>query len=114
MFGQLIRDARQRAGLTQAELARRSGTSQATLSAYETMSRAPSSETLERILAAAGRRLTTEPASRPVLSPNQADLEERGRVLWDVLLLADALPHRRRGPLRYPPLHKERRQTNVT
>jgi transcriptional regulator with XRE-family HTH domain len=103
--GTLIRDARLDAGLTQAQLASRSGTSQATLSAYESESKVPSAVTLARILAAAGRRMTTVPASRPVLSPGAADLEERGRILRDVLELADRLPSRRSGALRYPRLN---------
>ena len=111
MVRKLIRNARLHAGLTQAELARRSGTSQATLSSYETGSKAPSSETLERILAAAGRRLETAPASRPVLSPSRAELEDRGRILMDVLALADRLPHRRRGQLRYPRLRSAAHST---
>ena len=99
----LIREARTAAGLTQTQLARRSGTSQATLSAYESAERVPSAATLERILAAAGRRLTAVPATRPVHHPNRADLEERGRILCDVLTLAEALPFRRLDALRYPP-----------
>jgi transcriptional regulator with XRE-family HTH domain len=102
--GRLIRDARTAAAMTQSELARRSGTSQATLSAYESSSRTPSAATLERILAAAGQRLSSEPAARPVHTSNQTDFEDRGRMLIDVLLLADALPFKRKGPLRYPPL----------
>jgi transcriptional regulator with XRE-family HTH domain len=102
--GALIRDARLGAGLTQEQLARRSATSQATLSAYESESRVPSASTLARILAAAGRRLTTRPASAPVVTPARAELERRGRILVDVLALADRLPARRRGALRYPRL----------
>jgi transcriptional regulator with XRE-family HTH domain len=100
----LIREARTAAGLTQTELSRRSGTSQATLSAYENSQRVPSAATLERILAGAGRRLSTVPAARPLHSPNRADLEERGRILVDVLALAEALPFDRRRALRYPRL----------
>ena len=50
-----LRDARRRAGLTQAELARRAGTSQATISAYEHGRKEPSVETLGRLLAALAR-----------------------------------------------------------
>ena len=32
--------------------------------------------------------------------------EERGRALVDLLELGDALPARRRGPLKFPPLHR--------
>lgn len=59
----LIREARRHAGLTQRELARRAGTSQAAVSAYESGGRSPSTRTLERLLAACGMRprLTIEP-----------------------------------------------------
>lgn len=93
----LIRTTRTRAGLTQAELARRAGTSQPVISAYEHGRRDPSSETLRRILAAAGGRLRL--VSEPVRSsdlPPPADLAEHARRLLDVLSLADALPARRR------------------
>ncbi len=50
----LIRMARRRAGLTQAELARRAGTSQSAVSSYESGRRSPSVATLCRIVAAAG------------------------------------------------------------
>jgi transcriptional regulator with XRE-family HTH domain len=53
----LMTAARERAGLTRAELARRSSTSRPTLSAYEHGRVSPTLETLERILAAAGHRL---------------------------------------------------------
>jgi transcriptional regulator with XRE-family HTH domain len=101
--GSLLRDARQRAGLTQAELAERSGTSQATLSAYERDRKVPSAATLARLLAAAGRRLATQPASRPVVIPTAAQLEERGRILAQVIDLAERLPARHAPSLRYPP-----------
>ncbi|MDQ3092603.1 MAG: helix-turn-helix transcriptional regulator, partial [Actinomycetota bacterium] len=55
-----LREARRLAGLSQAELARRAGTSQATVSAYESARKQPSVTTLSRLLAAAGARLTVE------------------------------------------------------
>jgi len=99
-----IRDARERARLTQAELARRAGTSQATISAYEHGRKAPSIETLGRLLAAAGTRLTTAPAATPVVRPSKAQLARAGRALVDVMLLAEALPTRHEPELRFPPL----------
>ncbi|HVL98266.1 MAG TPA: helix-turn-helix transcriptional regulator [Egibacteraceae bacterium] len=54
----LLRSARRRAGLSQHALARRAGTSQPTLSAYERGEKGPSVETLTRLLAAAGTTLT--------------------------------------------------------
>jgi transcriptional regulator with XRE-family HTH domain len=100
----VLRDARRRADLTQAALARRAGTSQATISAYEHGRKAPSVETLERLLAAAGTRLTATPASAPVVRPTKTELVRAGRVLVDVMLLAEALPTRHTPELRFPAL----------
>jgi transcriptional regulator with XRE-family HTH domain len=100
----ILRDARRRAGLTQAELARRGGTSQATVSAYERGHKAPSVETLARLLAAAGARLTAAPAATAVVRPPKAQLARAGRTLVDVMLLAEALPTRHTPELRFPPL----------
>ena len=55
--GTLIKLARRDAGISQRELARRAGTSQATLSAYEAGRKSPSLDTLARIVRAAGRDL---------------------------------------------------------
>lgn len=55
--GNLIRLARHDAGLSQRALARRAGTSQATLSAYEVGRKSPSLEILARIVRAAGQDL---------------------------------------------------------
>ncbi|MDP1821545.1 MAG: helix-turn-helix transcriptional regulator [Acidimicrobiales bacterium] len=52
--GSLIETARVRAGLTQAELARRARTSQSAIAFYEAGTRSPSMATLERIVRAAG------------------------------------------------------------
>lgn len=51
-----IRDAREQAGLTQTELARRTGLSQPNISAYESGRRVPSEATLAKILRATGPR----------------------------------------------------------
>jgi transcriptional regulator with XRE-family HTH domain len=56
--------ARVEAGLSQLELARRAGTSRPTLSAYEHGRKAPTADTLERLLAAAGFRLEAVPNVR--------------------------------------------------
>jgi len=102
-IGTMLRMARRDAGLTQSELAHRGGTSQATLSAYESGAKVPSAGTLARLLAAAGARLTTAPAT-PVVLPNAKQLERRGHVLGKVIDLAERLPVRFSPTLRYPPL----------
>jgi transcriptional regulator with XRE-family HTH domain len=97
-----LRAARERAGLSQAALAERSGTSQATISAYESGRKQPSIDTLSRLLAATGQRLAVEPG-REVDPPRRRHLRN-ARILADVLRLAEALPARREGTLRYPRL----------
>lgn len=57
----IIELARRSSGLAQAELARRAGTSQSTLSAYERRRKAPSLEVTERLLRAAGCDLGVVP-----------------------------------------------------
>ena len=54
----LIKEARTAAGLTQAELARRAGTSQPAVAAYESGNKIPTVITLERLLRVAGATLT--------------------------------------------------------
>lgn len=68
------------------------------LSAYEHGRRQPSVSALARIARAAGLELKISPLT-------DADaLERSGRVLLDVLKLADRMPSRPRGELTYPPL----------
>lgn len=96
-----LRTARARAGLTQRELAHRAGTSQPTVAAYESGAKAPSVRTLDRLLGAAGARLTVAPGRR---GPTDRELERAGRELAEVLALAEALPARHDAVLRYPRL----------
>lgn len=63
----LIRAARTAAGLTQAQLAARAGTSQSAVARYESGAASPSVRTLERLLRAAGQRI--ELASQPTETP---------------------------------------------
>lgn len=55
--GQLLRGARERAGLTQSDLARRAGVAQSVVSAYEAGKREPSLPTLSRLITATGHQL---------------------------------------------------------
>ena len=94
--GALITAARQRAGITQAELARRAGLPRSVVNVYERGRRDPGAHALAAILTAAGFELRL--ARAPAVDPDRA-----ARILSQVLDLAEALPTRRRGPLRYPP-----------
>lgn len=102
--GTVLQRARTRAGLTQAELAARAGTSQATLSLYENGRKAPSVATFERLLAATGARLAVEHGHPPLTIPSRRQVERVDRTLQDVLALAAALPVRHDVALSYPPL----------
>lgn len=93
--GPALREARIGAGLSQSELAARVGTSQATISAYETGTKQPSFATFHRLLAATGSRLAIERDGRT--EPTERQLQHSGLVLSDVLGLADALPVRHEG-----------------
>lgn len=94
----LIARLRQGSGLSQTELARRSGFDRSVLSAYEHGRRQPSVAALARIAEAAGMQLDL------AASPSAAADEHAGRVLAQVLELAEALPYRPPGELVYPPL----------
>ena len=88
--------------MTQADLARRAGTSQPVVSAYEHGRRDPTFGTLRRLVAAGGGQLRIEAGPRPDLPP-AADLEEHARRLLDVLSLADAIPTRPRATVLHAP-----------
>jgi predicted nucleotidyltransferase/DNA-binding XRE family transcriptional regulator len=58
--GSLVREARRRAGMTQAQLADRAGITQSVVSAYESSRREPSLPVLLRLIAATGHALDGE------------------------------------------------------
>jgi len=95
---ELIARIRATSGLSQTELARRSGLDRSVLSAYEHGRRQPSVAALARIAAATGMELELGTSSTAA-----AD-DHAGRVLARVLELAEALPYRPRDELTYPPL----------
>lgn len=99
-----IAAARRAAGLTQAQLAERAGTSQTAVSAYEAGHKMPSTETFARLLGASGARLDVRPARHPVRSPSIRERERRGRILAQVIELAEALPARHAREMKMPPL----------
>jgi transcriptional regulator with XRE-family HTH domain len=73
--GALVRDARRRHGVSQAELAHRAGTSQRHVSRIERGDVSPSVDTVARLLAAIGERL--ELVSVPGPRDNRSDEELR-------------------------------------
>ena len=93
--GELLRMVRRRRGLSQGELARRAGTSQPVISAYEHGRRDPTFGTLGRLIQAAGEQLVVTATAPAPDVPVPADLDEHARRLLDVLSLADAVPRRR-------------------
>jgi transcriptional regulator with XRE-family HTH domain len=95
--GRLIAEIRRRRHLSQAELARAAGMTRSVVNAYEHARRQPSVEALARLAGAAGMRLRLGPQEPPRIDPDRA-----GRILEQVLNLAEALPHRRPGRLAYP------------
>lgn len=94
--GALIRAVRRRRGLTQVELARRAGTSQPVISAYEHGRRDPTFGTLRKLIEASGEWLQIDASPATSDLPPPGSVEEHARRLLDVLSLADAIPSRRR------------------
>lgn len=78
----LIKRARHRAGLTQAQLAHAAGTSQPTLAAYEAGAKSPSVRTLDRIVRAAGGSLDVKLRRAPAA---------RGELLAELRSHSDAI-----------------------
>jgi len=101
---QVIANARRAAGLTQSALARRSGTSQPTLSQYESGLREPRAATLRRIVRAAGADLQLVVTGESVVEPSPHELQRRGEILESLLRSVSAFPLAEPGPLRLPRL----------
>ena len=93
----LLRQCRVRGAWSLRALGRKAETSHATLSAYESARVAPTTETLERIVHAAGFRV------EPAIVRSLAERESRGQELLDVLDLAEQFPVRHSATLRCPP-----------
>jgi transcriptional regulator with XRE-family HTH domain len=94
----LIRQSRREAGMSQVELARRTGIHSSVLSAYEHGRRQPSVAALARIAQACGQELRVD------VPATERSTVRAGRILAQVLDLAEQLPYRPSRDLRYPPL----------
>jgi transcriptional regulator with XRE-family HTH domain len=77
--GELLRQARTRAGLSQRELARRARTAQSVVARVESGATSPSWETLSRLLEAAG--FTLDAALRPATPELSHMLDDVPRIL---------------------------------
>ncbi len=84
--GTMLLQARKAGGLTQAELARRSGVSRSTISLYETGAREPGADLFLHLLGATGAAVTVERFS--------SEQVRRGRIFSDLVAFAHELPHR--------------------
>ncbi len=96
----MIEEIRSRSGFSQAELARRAGIERSVVNAYERGHRQPGVDALSLLAAAGGLEL------RLGRGDEQGQLVRAGRILAQVLDLAEALPQKRRGALRYPSLRE--------
>lgn len=87
--GQVLRDARLRAGLSQVQLARRAGVTQSVISAYESGARQPSLPTLGPLVRATGHELdlavyTAAPAPKDDVGPLADRLARHSRQVRDI------------------------------
>jgi transcriptional regulator with XRE-family HTH domain len=96
----LLEQIQRGSGLSQAELARRAGIPRSVLNVYMRGRREPGADALRRIAVAGGFDLGLVPRRPPV------DEERAGRILVQVLELAEALPFRPRAEMEFPPLRE--------
>jgi transcriptional regulator with XRE-family HTH domain len=94
----LLKRIQRDSGLSQAELGRRAGLPRSVVNAYLKGSREPGADAIARLAAAGGFELRLGRREPPV------DAERAGRILIQVLELAEALPFRQRPELDYPRL----------
>jgi transcriptional regulator with XRE-family HTH domain len=94
----LVEEIQKRSGLSQAELARRAGMPRSVVNVYLRGNREPGEDALARLAAAGGLEIQLAPRGAPV------DPYRAGRILVEVLELAEALPYRPKPELNYPRL----------
>ena len=94
----LIGEIQHLSGLSQAELARRAGIPRSVLNVYLRGRREPGADALLKLAGAGGLEVQLVDRTAPV------DPERAGRILVQVLELAEALPFRPRAENDYPPL----------
>lgn len=98
LAAKLLKNAREESGLSLRALARRAGTSHATLLAYENGKKVPGVDTLERIARAAGFAVDLN-LSRRIRGNAEYS---RGEELTDALELAAQFPSKHSRKMVYP------------
>lgn len=99
-----LRSLRERAGLTQVELASRAGLTTSVLSAYENGRREPRVDVFFRLVELAGYDVAY--AARPDADPGWfvvPDATAKASILERVCAVGMVMPHRQRGALEFPP-----------
>src|SRR4051812_45646392 len=94
----MVKEILRRSGLSQAELARRAGMPRSVVNVYLRGHREPGTSALSRLASAGGLQLELGDRRAPV------DPYRAGRILVEVLELAEALPYRPKPELNYPRL----------
>jgi len=90
-------EARRKAGLSQAALARKAGLPRSVLNAYERGHRQPGADVFAKILEVAGFEMKLT---------RRIDPERASRILSEVLDLAEALPFKPKRKLMFPPMRR--------
>ena len=85
----MIREVRQRAGLSQRQMSRLTGITESRISDYENGRHQPSASMLQRLVEAAGHDLVAVPRAS---GPAPLDPKRNGRILADLLSFVDAVP----------------------
>lgn len=98
--GEMIRQGRCRAGLSQTELARRAGVSQPVVSAYEGGRREPGFQMLRKLIEASGHQLTITLTPAAGAKPGLPDTPMGRRLRRHRRALIDAAGRRKAGNLR--------------
>jgi len=94
----MVKEILERSGLSQAELARRAGMPRSVVNVYAKGHREPGANALARLAAAGGLQLELGERKSPV------DPYRAGRILVEVLELAEALPYSPKRELSFPRL----------
>lgn len=95
-----VRTARQEAGLTQAELARRAGTTQSTIARMESPRSNPTLASVDQVLAAVHRSIELAPAAAPADVDESQIVEQLRLMPAQRLARHDASEHNLRSLVR--------------